>query len=648
MPFHLCKCRLCLETKDAETTTDPIPPPPPPPVPPPSLSQDQLNAALLDAVRLNNLRAAEDALAAGAKPYASFPDGTPAAYYAFSQHCLPMLELLCRAGADVDLDVGEGRTMLHVACAAKDRELVALLLSLRANPNAVARGGVRPIHECVVAGAEECLCCLLASGAAVDAKNAEGATALLLAANGASVGIFRALLDAGARTDFAAANGWGLLHILAYRGRTDLLGEILSARRRGLSNCVSLDPDAKNSNGNTALHVAAAAGRCEAAALLLEAGRCSPSPANRNLNTPLHLACANGNQAVVSVLLDAKVDVDARNDQYQSPLHLAVAGGYSAIVDMLLVHKAELSMLDNGGNTAFHLAAARGYTNVCEQMIDVFRARIYGVEVAAPRAPRPAVEASAAEGSAPIHGGAAPAGANPAAGSIFHNIPSFQASFQTSLLGASPQGGFLRKMQQRDLFTGVGTLGDQQRRVLAVDSDPTLLRFIDRPNNQGQTPIFLAASNGMCAVVQLLLALGCSVNSRSNSGDSPVTVALKGGHRAVFETLRDAGADLGTTTNEGWNSYSMALSGLSGSMSGVSRIEEEPANRGVQPVVAPQGLLPGQMPRHAPPPALASPPGCYGPGPQHYGTPSRGRPSSGVASRAGDNTALFSDVPVGL
>ncbi|KAL6861460.1 hypothetical protein ACP4OV_017160 [Aristida adscensionis] len=81
-----------------------------------------------------------------------------------------------------------------------------------------------------------------------------------------------------------------------------------------------------------------------------------------SLNSPLHLAAAKGHHEIAALLLENGADVNARNIYGQTALMQACRFGHWEVVQTLLVFRCNVTRVDNMSNrTALHLAAAGGH-----------------------------------------------------------------------------------------------------------------------------------------------------------------------------------------------------------------------------------------------------------------------------------------------
>ncbi|MCA0241800.1 MAG: ankyrin repeat domain-containing protein [Proteobacteria bacterium] len=106
------------------------------------------------------------------------------------------LDVLVRAGADVDAVDGLGRTALHQAAADRRTEVVVELLRLGASVFKTDAKGRTPLHLAAQARAEAACDALLAAGAPRSARDVDGQTARDLAmAPGAGSNRYRGFID---------------------------------------------------------------------------------------------------------------------------------------------------------------------------------------------------------------------------------------------------------------------------------------------------------------------------------------------------------------------------------------------------------------------------------------------------------------------
>ena len=69
------------------------------------------------------------------------------------------------------------------------------------------------------------------------------------------------------------------------------------------------------------------------------------------------------------------------------------------------------------------------------------------------------------------------------------------------------------------------------------------LRPVDEAEDDGCTPLYVAACTGQDAVVQLLVQAGVAVDQTDDDGRTPLFVAAYNGQEAVVRLLLQAGAD---------------------------------------------------------------------------------------------------------
>ena len=210
---------------------------------------------------------------------------------------------------------------------------------------------------------------LLKEGAAVGKRDKHGLTPLMLAAANGSEASVTALLEEGAVVDeviniyngntarmFAADNT--ALMIAAANGHKAIVASLLKAKAA---------VDKRNIYGNTALMFAAAKGHEASVTALLEEGA-AVGERDRDGNTALMLAAKNGREASVALLLKEGADVEERDGDYNTPLMLAATRGHEAVVVSLLKEGAAVGERDRDGNTARMLASKNGHEAVATSL----------------------------------------------------------------------------------------------------------------------------------------------------------------------------------------------------------------------------------------------------------------------------------------
>jgi uncharacterized protein len=207
------------------------------------------------------------------------------------------LQQLAERDVDVNRTGDSGRTALMVAASEGRRSLVASLLDRGARIDvANDRGGTALMHA-ATRGDSETLDLLLARGAAINARASNGWTALMLAGARGFEPIVERLLAHGADPNIADIYGWTPLMRAVDLGRPAIVKTLLADSR--------VDVDARDENGQTALHHAARQGYVDIARMLI--GRAAKRDVrDRAGRTAADLAIAEGHREIAQTIARGK------------------------------------------------------------------------------------------------------------------------------------------------------------------------------------------------------------------------------------------------------------------------------------------------------------------------------------------------------
>jgi ankyrin repeat protein len=210
---------------------------------------------------------------------------------------------------------------------------LALLMPMLRPPAALANDAARvpPLHAAADRNDTQAIRALLAEGAKVDARDGQGATALLVATHADRLEAARALIEAGA--DVNAKDGISDSPYL-YAGARGHLAILKLTLAHGA------DLKSTNRYGGTALIPAAERGHVETVRTLIEAG-VAVDHVNRLGWTALLEAVILGDggaphQQIVALLLKAGANANLADPQGATPLQHARAKGQRQIEAMLV------------------------------------------------------------------------------------------------------------------------------------------------------------------------------------------------------------------------------------------------------------------------------------------------------------------------
>ena len=299
------------------------------------------------------------------------------------------LIIFLRRGGVRHLDINErlgkahgeyqGYAPLHVAALTGTSSVVSALLELgSADPDVLSvRFLETPLHLAAKKGDVGMTRALLTAGARPDSKDKQGLTPLLVAASSSTMSknsfhhlVASELVKGGA--SIVARNGSGdtALHlacdtVLALPLVHEIVLAAKSRNRGGLGEAV----EALNVAGEGVLHRACATQQTEVAKLLLEAGARSDSRSSSG-DTAMHCAARSGLEGIAAMLIELSpgdLALNASNIAGETPLHLAMSASsakHARVARMLLARGAFAFGRTRNGETVLHACAREGNTSL--------------------------------------------------------------------------------------------------------------------------------------------------------------------------------------------------------------------------------------------------------------------------------------------
>ncbi|XP_077535262.1 uncharacterized protein LOC144147089 [Haemaphysalis longicornis] len=222
-------------------------------------------------------------------------------------------------------------TLLHAACFAGKMELIKLTLQRGVDLECEDDDGNKPLHYAAHGNQPDVINFLLSEKAKINATNKHYHTAL----------------------QFAVKEGY------------------LNCVRELTKRHLELDPDIKDDNGNTALHVAIARMNSDIVNEIADL-RVNFTIRNKYGLSTLHMAALKGNSmAVEKILLKKKILVnDKQGDQGYAALHFAAVKGHYEVVESLLKEEScAVDLPTKHQETALLLAASEGHGSIVESLL---------------------------------------------------------------------------------------------------------------------------------------------------------------------------------------------------------------------------------------------------------------------------------------
>lgn len=333
-----------------------------------------------------NLEAVKKALEDGASPKGQDDANKKPIHYAVEVGSIPVIEVLCERGADLDVPNADDNESapLHVATRRNFEGVVRLLLEKGADVNAKNGMGQTALHLATIADNKKIVGLLIEKGVDLQVTDVNNESAMRIATRAASKATLELLKQGGCPLDAVAEDGATLLHLAATYGNLEAVKWLV---RNGV------DTEALDRMGETA----AAAAERERQTHVVEwlarhkAMKKAKLPRacdfledltkliqeGKDLNAlytegygqgfnPLHLAAEAGYETVVDYLIHEGADVSVKCSNGMTALHLASWGGHAKVVEKLIIAGCDVTALDDEGNAAFHLASIGGHIHTLQ------------------------------------------------------------------------------------------------------------------------------------------------------------------------------------------------------------------------------------------------------------------------------------------
>ncbi|EAY05385.1 ankyrin repeat protein, putative [Trichomonas vaginalis G3] len=129
-----------------------------------------------------------------------------------------------------------------------------------------------------------------------------------------------------------------------------------------------VDINAKNNNGQTALHYSASNDSIEATKFLISHG-ININEKNNGGQTALHFAAMHNSKETAELLISHGININEKNNGGQTALHNAALYNSKETAKLLISHGANINEKDNDGQTALCIAALYNSKEIAEHLI---------------------------------------------------------------------------------------------------------------------------------------------------------------------------------------------------------------------------------------------------------------------------------------
>jgi ankyrin repeat protein len=463
---------------------------------------------------------------------------------------------------------------------------VATDLAQGAAPNAAQVDGTTALMTAIQARDHARMTELIEAGADVRRANRYGVDAMYVATLNGDATAVRALLAAGADPGAALPEGQTALMTAARVGNAEIVEILLDAG----AGSYGTDPDIHEGwQGQTALMWAAAAGHVEVMRVLIDAGASldeqswmmagpeidggrsmgvSFSQIHKGRLSALHFAAREGRLEAAQLLIGAGADIDITDEYGSTPLILAVVNGHLDVAGALLEAGADPDIADQWGRTAVFAATdlntldalARAHPRRDDTLtpVDVVR-------LALEKGANPNAKLTRRLPSWIVVGGDHSPVLRPGSTALLRAAMSGDLEIMRLLLDAGADPKLATDELPNDGENGGGGMGDY--------GSGATTPFLAAAGLGWRKAVSRGRDEDAVEALRMLMALGADVNEVNQAGDTALHGATYRGSLEIMQFLLDNGADPSIRNRTGWTALDIAL----GKPEPAYRIEPDPA-----------------------------------------------------------------------
>lgn len=301
------------------------------------------------------------------------------------------LKRLIKEGADVNGQNFSGKTPLFIAAERGRADIVQLLITVcNADVNLKDSQNYTPLEIAIMNSHSDVVETILKSSISaqrsINVRGKRGLRPIVLAVNSSSASVVKILLDYGAyHTDpVSLIEIAKLVNPSAYKWLTLVHDMLIAANNNDVNKIRSylredVPINAKNSNGQTLLHLAVSNGNSGLVRLLLNNGARLNVISNEGF-TPLHVSIMNRKYEITSQLIESAISklepvelvnfLDAQSEvDKDTALHLAARADQPELVKLLLRAGAIHDPRNEYGSTPSQLTGHKDYLDMATHLI---------------------------------------------------------------------------------------------------------------------------------------------------------------------------------------------------------------------------------------------------------------------------------------